>query len=120
MGRLVGFSLQGYIPLQESISKINSQYNRLNSLFRHNFYHETNLPSCPSRTTHIVIDPPFVCSYNTIMKMKFAGFFRPDHDPPQNGFPGSAPGQFSMLVVLELTTSYLKNVTLSASEGSLP
>jgi hypothetical protein len=30
----------------------------------------------------VVIDPLFVCSYNTDMTCKFAGFFRPDHDPP--------------------------------------
>jgi len=33
-----------------------------------------------------IIDLPFVCSYNTNMLLKFGGFFRPDHDPPQNGF----------------------------------
>ena len=39
------------------------------------------------------IDQPFVCSYNTIMKtsvaalwVTFAGFFRPDHDPPCHSF----------------------------------
>ena len=32
------------------------------------------------------IDPLFVCSYNTIMKITSTGFFRPDHDPPQYDF----------------------------------
>jgi hypothetical protein len=32
------------------------------------------------------IDLPFVSSYNTLMKIRFAGFFRPDHDPPHKAF----------------------------------
>jgi hypothetical protein len=32
------------------------------------------------------IDLPFVSSYNNCMKIEFAGFFRPDHDPPQKAF----------------------------------
>jgi hypothetical protein len=32
----------------------------------------------------VVIDPSFVCSYNTNMILMYAGFFRPDHDPPPN------------------------------------
>ncbi|PWB71420.1 MAG: hypothetical protein C3F07_14310 [Anaerolineales bacterium] len=36
------------------------------------------------RPAKVIIDLPFVSSYNTNMKLKFAGFFRPDHDPPQN------------------------------------
>jgi len=40
--------------------------------------------------TKVVIDLPFVSSYNTNMKIKFAGFFRPDHDPPQNELHVSA------------------------------
>jgi hypothetical protein len=34
-------------------------------------------------TPKYIIDPQIICSYNVIMKIKFAGFFRPDHDPPQ-------------------------------------
>lgn len=34
----------------------------------------------------VVIDPSFVISYNTIMKVQNAGFFRPDHDPPCDSF----------------------------------
>jgi hypothetical protein len=41
--------------------------------------------------THAVqrdIDPLFVSSYNNPMKIMSAGFFRPDHDPPQSDFLG--------------------------------
>jgi hypothetical protein len=38
--------------------------------------------SMESQHPKVVIDLPFVCSYNINMKIKFAGFFRPDHDPP--------------------------------------
>jgi hypothetical protein len=38
------------------------------------------------RSAKVVIDLPFVSSYNIIMKIRFAGFFRPDHDPPYRLF----------------------------------
>ena len=43
------------------------------------FFRKTSQKFTPAK---VVIDLHFVCSYNTNMKIKFAGFFRPDHDPP--------------------------------------
>jgi len=44
---------------------------------------ESFFPIVPSKNTDI--DPLSVCFYNVNMALNFAGFFRPDHDPPLGG-----------------------------------